>query len=105
MQRAPAGFRVHIFEVQPSRIEYHVALDRAEPRGKFRSAGRCVFDVYSAGDARPVQCPFEGSVDLRRTACVEIRHKTTHEPQVQIPIEAQSDRAPPGKLYRTSNLQ
>ena len=105
MQHATAGFRAHILEVQARGIEYHVTLDRAETCGKIRSAGRGVLDVHAAGDARSVQCPFEGSVDLRRTAGIEIGHKTADEPQVQGAIEAQSDGAAPGKLNRTGNPQ
>src|SRR2546430_1188263 len=55
MQRASAGFRAHILEVQARRIEYHVTLDRAEPRGKICNAGRGVFDLHPAGDARLVR--------------------------------------------------
>src|SRR5207302_10321875 len=103
MQRPSAGFCVHILEVQARGIEYHVTLDRAEPRGKIRSAGRGVFDVHAAGDARAVQRPFEGSVDLRRAPCVEIRRKTTDDAQIQSAIQAQSDAAAPGTLNRTGN--
>src|SRR5947208_3532384 len=105
MQRASAGFRAYILEIQARRIEYHVTLDRAEPGGKIRNAGRGIFDLHSAGDARPVQRAFEGSVDLRRTPCVEVRRKTTDEPEVQRAIEVQSDGTAPGKLNRTCNLQ
>src|SRR2546430_3355502 len=66
MQHASAGFRAHILEVQARGIEYHVTLDRAETCGKIRSAGRGVLDVHAPGDARSVQRPFKGSVDLDR---------------------------------------
>src|SRR5256885_9128981 len=105
MQHAPTGFRAHILEVQARGIEYHVTLDGAETCGKIRSAGRGVLDVHAAGDARSVQRPFEGSVDLCGTPCIEIGRKTPDEPQVQSAIEAQSDGAAPGKLNGTGNPQ
>ena len=61
--------------------------------------------MHAAGDPRPVQCPFERCIDLRRAACVQIRHVAAEKPQVQRAIQAQSYRAAPGKLHLTRDLQ
>src|SRR5258708_26673222 len=105
MQCHSARFRAHVLEVHPRRIEYYVPIDSAETRGEIGGAGITAFDVDAAGDARMVQRPFERSIDLRRTACVKVWYKTADEPQVQRPIEPQSNAPAPRKLHGTRNLQ
>ena len=83
MQRATPGFRAHIFKIKARRIEYQVARDRTETCREIRGSRRSVLDVHAAGDPRPVQCPFERCIDLRRAACVQIRHVAAEKPQVQ----------------------
>ena len=80
MQRASPGFRAHVLEIQARRVEYHVTLNRVESSWEIRGARESVFDVNAAGDARAVQRPFEGRVDLRRTLCVHIWYIPADQP-------------------------
>ena len=67
-QRAAAGLRGQIVEIEASRVEDQIAVDGAESGGEIDDARGRVVDVNASGDARVVERSFEHGVDLRR-AC------------------------------------
>src|SRR5205809_4099432 len=105
MQRPAARFGAHIFKVETRGVEDQVALYGAEPRGKIRGASGSVFDVHAPVDAGAVQCAFEGSVDLRGAARVQVRDIAAEEAEIQSAIQTQCQGAASGKLDGPRNLE
>src|SRR5439155_1324459 len=104
-QGSATGFGADIVEVQAGRVEDQVALHSAKPGGKICCASRHVFNMHAPGDARAVESPFEGRVDLGLATRVQFRHVATEKAQVQAPVQSQTQSAASGKLHGPGNLE
>src|ERR1700746_2203346 len=61
--------------------------------------------MHAPGDARAVESPFEGRVDLGLATRVQFRHVATEKAQVQAPVQSQTQSAASGKLHGPGNLE
>src|SRR4051794_40876053 len=103
MQRAAAGLRGQIVELDARRVDEEVALDRAEAGRKIRDASRCVFDVNTTGDAWTVERAFEDAINLRGACTGDRWNQAREQPKIQGAIQTHVKHAALGELRLSGN--